>query len=114
MDGLQWMLCGWFGYMAVLAGLAMLSAGPRTRAGLVAAIALVTCVILLVTQFWVPSLPALASNWNTVSLLLAALPLVVGLALLALAPRQDTKLIALLLAASSLLPLVLHFWQPGG
>lgn len=114
MEPLQWMLCAWFGYMAVLALLATLSAGPRTRLGLLGGAAALTCLILLVTQFWVPSLPVLASNWNTVSLLLGVVPLAAGLALLALAPRQDTKLIGLLLAGSSLLPLLLHFWQPGG
>jgi hypothetical protein len=113
MDSLQWMLCGWYVYMAVLAGLATLSAGPRTKHGLVAAVALVACVLLLVTVWWVPGLPLLASNWNLVTLVLGAVPLVAGGLLIALAPRQDTKLIALLLAGSSLLPLVLHFWQPG-
>lgn len=114
MDSLQWLLCAWFGYMAILALLAMLSAGPRTRPGGIAALALITSLVLMVTQFWVPSLPLLSTNWSTLSLILLVLPLLVGLALLALAPRQDTKLIALLLAGSSLLPLVLYFWQPGG
>lgn len=114
MGTIQVVLCGWYGYMAILAGLAMLSAGPRSRPGLLAAIGLGSCLALLVTLFWIPPVSVIQDNWGTVSLVLSLAPLLVGLALLALAPRQDTRLIALLLAGSSLLPLVLYFWQPGG
>jgi hypothetical protein len=108
------MLCTWFAYMTVLAVLAALSAGPRTTLGLAAGVAAVCCAALALTQFWVPPLPLLSANWDLVTLLLGAVPLVIGGLLMARAPRQDTKLIALLLAGSSLLPLLLHFWQPGG
>ena len=113
MSGIQLMLCGWYGYMAVLAVLAALSAGPRTGLGLLALLGAAAAGALAVLLFWSVPLPGLVANRTALTFALNLVPVVVGLAQVLFAPRQDTKLIGVLLAGSSALPLSLYFWQPG-
>jgi hypothetical protein len=114
LSGTQLMLCGWYGYMAVLAVLAALSAGPRTASGLLAIGAALAAGLLVALLFWTPPLPGLWAQRTAFTFTLNLVPVLAGLALVLLAPRQDTKLIGVLLAGSSALPLILYFWQPGG
>lgn len=111
---LQPMLCGWFGYMALLGLLMGASAGWGSRLGKLAG--LVTLVSAWRALAMVrPVGPNLyLERWPSINLatfLLEGLVLAIALWALARAPRQDTRLIALLLAGSALLPLALYFWQ---
>ncbi len=70
-------------------------------------------LLLVTTLFGVPGIAAVANNWTAISTALVVACLAAGVVLLAVAPRQDTKLIALLVAGSSLLPLAAFYWRPG-
>lgn len=112
-SGIQLMLCGWYAYMAILAVLATLSAGPRTVLGLLGITGALAAGSLVVLLFWTPPLPGLWAQRTAITFALNLVPVLAGLVLLLFAPRQDTKLIGVLLAGSSALPLILYFWQPG-
>jgi hypothetical protein len=94
--------------MAVLAALMGASAGYGTRCGrlavLAAAAALVLTLSMLVTAFpaWFSTLAP--SLWFPVSILL------VGVYCFLRAPRRDTRMIAMLLGFSALLPIALYFY----
>jgi len=103
-------LCGWYVYLAILATLMAASAGGRTAIGRLAQVATAVAVVQLVMLYWVPR--ALRPGIVPIRLGADAFLLAVGLIGLLRAPRQDTKLIALLLAFVSLLPLGLYFYQP--
>lgn len=108
------MLGGWYLLLVLLAALAAMSAGLRTWSGLLAFAAAAAAGLLLVTTlFGVPGAAALANNWTAVSTALVGLCLGTGVVLMVAARRQDTKLIALLLAGASLLPLAAFYWRPG-
>jgi hypothetical protein len=112
-SGMQLMLCGWYIYMAVLAGLAALSAGPRTGLGLLALAGAGAAAVLVLLLFWSPPIPGLSTYRTAVTFGLTLVPVAAGLAQIVAAPRQDTKLIGVLLAGASALPLLLYFWHPG-
>ncbi len=113
----QTILCGWFLYLAVLAGLMAASAGARTwlgrLGGLAAGAALVRVVLLWRPIGGVTVDDGPLAGIELITLGLEACVLVAGLAGLAAAPRQDTRLIALLLAGAAVFPIALYFWQPG-
>jgi hypothetical protein len=92
--------------MAILSLLLALSAGPRTRIGMLAGLA------GLVSLAMVPEL----YTGVAASLTLAAKLLVLATALvgLLLGKRSDTKLIALLLLVAAIFPLFLHFCTVNG
>lgn len=119
MPPIQALLCGWYIYMTVMSGLMTLSAGPRTRIGRLATLSTLVCVVLLGANFrpFLPSFPVDVGPYTAVDLGHLAPHLVVmvaaGAALLR-APRQDTRLIALLLAGASLLPALLFFCRFDG
>lgn len=114
---LQPVLCGWTLYMAVLALLTALSSGTRSRSGRAALLAVGLC-LLAVVLLWRP----LGGPWRVAWKPLADVDLLrflpdLGVFLIAAGilvgnRRQDTRLIALLLAGASLFPLSLHFWRP--
>lgn len=101
-------LCGWFGYMAVLAALMTASAGTRTSIGKLAAVATAVAVLLVVSLYRWPF-----GNYEIWSLAAEVFVLLTAVLAYVAAPRSDTRHIALLLAAASALPVALHFWQPG-
>ena len=102
---IQTVLCGWYVYLAVLSVLLSLSAGRGTWLGWLGLLSAVANGLTLTLLYGWVSLPAM--QWAT--LVVNAVPLVVGLLALGLAPRQDTKLIGLLLAGAAALPVYLHF-----
>lgn len=105
----QQLLCGWYLYMLVLSVLTALSAGMRTRLGALAGVGVLASALLLVTVFR----PLPWGNVEQVTLTAKLVVLAVALLVLLAARREDTRLIALLLAGTSLLPVVLHFVQLG-
>ena len=114
---IQTVLFGWFLYMAVLAALIAASAGWGTWIGKLA-VAAAVAALLGAVQVWWPLVgpvfvalgPLGAVDLST--LLPDLIVLGVGLAALFAAPRQDTRLIGLLLAGSALFPIATYFWQP--
>jgi hypothetical protein len=114
---LQPVLCGWTLYMAVLALLAALSAGRRSRSGRLALLALGFCLAAIVMLWWPLGRPWRLA-WEPLAEvdLLRFLPdlavFLIAAGILVGNRRQDTRLIALLLAGASLFPLSLHFWRP--
>lgn len=114
---LQPVLCGWTLYMAILALLTALSAGPRSRSGRLALLAMGFCLAASVLLWW-----PLGRTWRVAWKPLAGVDLIrflpdLGVFLIAAGilfghRREDTRLIALLLAGASLFPLALHFWRP--
>ena len=119
MPPIQALLCGWYIYMTLMSGLMTLSAGPRTRIGRLASLSALVCVLLLVANFRaiLPAHPIDIGPYAAVDLgHLAPHLVIVVAAVIALlrAPRQDTRLIALLLAGASLLPALLFFCRFDG
>jgi hypothetical protein len=113
------MLCGWYAYMAVLAVLATMSAGAGTALGRAAIAAALSCALLMAGNWWaiIPSMPADLGPYSDIDLArLAPHLLILGVAFAALlrAPRQDTRLIALLLAGAGILPMALFFCRVDG
>ncbi len=114
---LQPVLCGWYVYMAVLALLLALSAGPASRGGRLALLALVAAILANVMTWrplpwtWSVAWPPLAGV-NLLRLLPDLADFLVGAGLLLFHRRQDTRLIALLLAGAALFPMALFFWRP--
>jgi hypothetical protein len=102
---IQTVLCGWYIYLAVLCGLMSASAGRGTWLARLGWLGVLASLLLLLTLYGTVSLPALAQ----VTLGAKFVPLAAGLLALAFAPRQDTKLIGLLLAGATALPIYLHF-----
>lgn len=97
------MVCGWYAYEAVLAGLMAASAGGRTWLGRVGMGTVVIAVYLLLAQLdVVGTRPAWFVGGNIA--VLAA-----GVAGLVLSRRSDTRQIALLLAASAAVPVALSY-----
>lgn len=105
---MRWLLFVWYAYTLVLALLMAASAGTRPLVGKLALGAAAVALLLLAALFRWPF-----GHYETVTLGAQAVLLVAGLAGLALAPRADTRNIALLLAGASALPLLLRFWRPG-
>jgi hypothetical protein len=115
---LQLILCGWNLYMAVLALLMAFSAGPRSRSGRLAFLAMGLCLAITALLWRSVELPARLLAWWPLEAV-GPLPFLPELGILLIAVgilighrRQDTRLIALLLAGTSLFPLALHFWRP--
>jgi hypothetical protein len=113
---IQTVLFGWFLYMALLAALVAASAGWGTWIGKLAVVAALVSLFSAVQLYW----PIISPRFVTLGSMEAVdlttlLPelfiLGTGLAALAAAPRQDTKLIGLLLAGSSLLPIATYFYH---
>lgn len=103
-------LCAWYIYLAILSLLMALSAGPRTWLGILALVATGVSALQVVWLYWPGWVPG---EWLAgLQLGGAVLAAVVGLLGLAFGPRQDTKLIALLLAGAAVLPIFLTFYQP--
>ncbi len=102
---MQSFLCGWYLYLTVLSGLMTASAGRQTWIGRLGMVAFAASVLLLLAVYGTVSLPAV----EMVTLGAKIVPVVAGLAALAFAPRQDTKLIGLLLAGAAAMPVYLHF-----
>lgn len=98
---LQPILCGWYIYMAVLSFLLALSAGPRTRIGLLGGLSGIVSLIMV---------PELFTGYGA-SLTLGAKLFVLATALISLffSKRSDTRMIALLLVVAAAFPLFLHF-----
>lgn len=97
------MVCGWYAYEAVLAGLMAASAGGRTWLGRSGMAAAVIAVYLLFAQLDVVATgPAWFIGGNIAVL-------VAGVAGLVFARRSDTRQIALLLAASAAVPVALSY-----
>ncbi len=113
----QTILCGWFLYLAVLAGLMAASAGPRTwlgwLGGLAAGAALARVVVLWRPIAGVTVDRGPLAGIELVALGMEACALAAGLAGLVAGRRQDTRLIALLLAGAAVFPIALYFWRPG-
>jgi len=112
---IQPILCGWLLYLAVMAALMTASAGPRTWLGRLGAAATVIALGRAVTLWWplgrtyfVP----LGSAGDVDLLTFGPDVAIFAIALVHLlfAPRQDTRLIALLLAGAATLPVLLHVW----
>ena len=105
-------LCGWYIYLAVLSGLMAASAGPKTRVGRVGIAGVLVAAVSVPLQYWVPGILVASMGWLRLAgdLFLLA----VGLIGLIAGRRQDTKLIALLVAAVVALPIFLYFYQPPG
>ncbi|MBK6770010.1 MAG: hypothetical protein IPG72_13555 [Ardenticatenales bacterium] len=100
---LEQFLCGWYFYEAVLAALMAASAGGRTwlgRSGMAAAV--LALYVLLAQRDVVATQP-------TVFLAAKIAVPVVGILGLVFARRSDTRQIALLLAFSGSVPVVLSF-----
>lgn len=114
LENIQTLLCGWYIYMAVLGGLMSLSAGRSTGMGRLSALAGLLCLALIGLNWW-PLLPVWAvdigpyAGIDLASLLPHLVVLAVALLALFRAPRTDTRLIGLLLAGASLLPVALFF-----
>jgi hypothetical protein len=100
------MLCGWYVYMAVLAGLTAASA-PRGTQRWLAGVLAGFSVVLLVSLFWWPF-----GALETVALTLKLMTLVGATWITVAGRRQDTRLIALMLAFAAGLTVAFHFWQP--
>lgn len=100
---LQPMLFAWYIFMIVLALLMRASAGGRSWAGRLALVAVILDVVLLVTLLRPLSFQQIVTLGAPVGVL------IIGLLAASRAPRQDTRLIALLLAGSAIFPLVLYF-----
>lgn len=97
------LICGWYAYEAVLAGLMAASAGGRTWLGRIGMGATVIAVYLLFARLdVVATRPALFIGGNIA--VMAA-----GVAGLFFSRRSDTRQIALLLAASAAVPVALAF-----
>lgn len=107
--GMRMFLCGWYAYLVVLAGLMAASAGQRTRIGRLALVALAAALLLLVALIRWPF-----GYYTAVTAAAQGVVLLVALLGVALAPRSDTRHIAVLLAAAAAVPLILSFWQPSG
>ena len=114
---LQPILCGWYLYMAVLALLLALSAGPASRGGRLAFVGLAATLLATLLTWrslpwvWTVDWPPLV-GLNLLRFLPDLTVLLVGAVLLIGHRRQDTRLIALLLTGAALFPLALFFWRP--
>jgi len=112
---LQPILCGWFGYLAILALLMTASAGWHTWLGKLGAVAAVAAASRAVAV-WRPLFGSAhvrvgaAGTVDLVTVVPDGLVLVVAVVALVAARRQDTRLIALLLVGAALFPLALYFW----
>jgi hypothetical protein len=103
MVAVQPMLFAWYIFMIVLAVLLRASAGKRSWVGQAALVAVLLAILLLVTLLR----PVTYQQAITLGAPIAVL--VIGLLATVRAPRQDTRLIGLLLAGSAIFPLVLFF-----
>lgn len=103
MDAFFW---AWYGYVAILGILAVLSAGPRTLAGALASLATLAAAVLLISLAL--SLPRHADVTVTAKFGVVA----GGIGAMVLARRSDTRHIALLITGSGALTLFLHYWRP--
>jgi hypothetical protein len=113
---IQTVLFGWFLYMALLAALVAASAGWGMWIGKLAVVAALVSLFGAVQLYW----PFVSPRFVTLGSLEAVdlttlLPVLfilgTGLTALIAAPRQDTKLIGLLLAGSAVFPIVTYFYQ---
>jgi hypothetical protein len=101
-------LLAWYLYLMVVALLMAASAGRRTPSwllGLVGGLAAGALALRLLA-------PGLAPG-SAVTLAASVTIALAGLAGLVTARREDTRLIALILAAAGALPVLLYFWSPG-
>lgn len=103
-------LCGWYFYLAILTGLMSASAGPRTWVGRVGIVAAIVALVSMPLQYWVPA--ALVESMDALRIGGDVALLAAGLVGLAGGRRQDTRLIALIVAAVAVLPIFLYYYQP--
>ncbi len=103
-------LCGWYFYLAILTGLMSASAGPRTWVGRVGMVAAVVALVSMPLQYWVPT--GLVEWMGQLRIGGDIFLLAVGVIGLIGGRRQDTKLIALIVAAVAALPVFLYYYQP--
>ena len=114
---LQPVLCGWYLYLSVMALLLALSAGPASRSGRLALLALAATLLSNVLTWrplpwsWSLAWPPLAGV-NLLRMLPDLVAFAVGTGILLLHRRQDTRLIALLFTGAAIFPLALFFWRP--
>jgi hypothetical protein len=103
----QNLLCGWFLYLTILSALTALSAGPRSKLGLLAWAAAGCGLFLLLTLFGTLDVPRL----GMLELAAKVYILAAGALVLLVSRREDTRLIALLLTGAAVFPLVLYFYH---